>query len=146
LFTKITVGGKSGKKLVLIGAAAAKASVNGKLPGRASSDDDDPLEGLHLLMDYKSDEKPSYSYALMTRFAILGSPYKSLSLAEIYIMLEAKFPWFAREDNKWRDSIRYNLSSNNWFVKTKRALHQPGVGNLWTVDEESPGGEHTFLL
>ncbi|PVF95823.1 hypothetical protein CPB86DRAFT_557057 [Serendipita vermifera] len=133
-------GGKSGKKLVLIGAAAAKASVNGKLPARAPSHEEDPLEGLHLLMDYKSDEKPSYSYALMTRFAILGSPYKSLSLAEIYIMLEAKFPWFAREDNKWRDSIRYNLSSNNWFVKTKRALHQPGVGNLWTVDEESPGG------
>jgi Forkhead domain len=139
----------------LIGAAAAKAAVNGRLvtPTRNESVDAEqsptspedssnvPLEGLHLLMDYRADEKPSYSYALITRFAILGSPFKSLSLGEIYTMLEAKFPWFARDDSKWRDSIRYNLSSNNWFVKTKRALHQPGVGNLWMVDEESTGGE-----
>lgn len=101
------------------------------------------LDGLHMLMDYKEGERPIYSYALMTRFAILGSPYKSLSLAEIYVMLEAKFPWFQKEEGKWRDSIRYNLSSNRWFVKTKRQLHQPGVGNLWKVDENSLGG--TFV-
>lgn len=148
-------GGKSGRNLVLIGAAAAKVAVNGRLVtptcgesvdadlGRTSPEDSSnpPLEGLHLLMDFRADEKPSYSYALITRFAILGSPFKSLSLGEIYTMLEAKFPWFSRDDSKWRDSIRYNLSSNNWFVKTKRALHQPGVGNLWMVDEESTGGE-----
>ena len=146
-------GGKSGRNLVLIGAAAAKVAVNGRLVNSSRNESADggsastslqastpPLEGLHLLMDYRADEKPSYSYALITRFAILGSPFKSLSLGEIYIMLEAKFPWFARDDSKWRDSIRYNLSSNCWFVKTKRALHQPGVGNLWMVDEESTGG------
>lgn len=153
LLCSTLIGGKSGKNLVLIGAAAARASVNGRLvtPTRSQSIDADQsptspvtsssaLEGLHLLTDFKSDEKPTYSYALMTRFAILGSPYKSLSLAEIYTMIESKFPWFARDESKWRDSIRYNLSSNCWFVKTKRALHQPGVGNLWMVDEASTGG------
>ncbi|KIM28629.1 hypothetical protein M408DRAFT_23673 [Serendipita vermifera MAFF 305830] len=155
---KTDAGGKSGKNLVLIGAAAAKVSVNGRLPASArggSADADlsptspistsSSLDGLHLLMDFKSDEKPTYSYALMTRFAILGSPYKSLSLGEIYTMIESKFPWFARDESKWRDSIRYNLSSNCWFVKTKRALHQPGVGNLWMVDEASPGGALSLL-
>jgi Forkhead domain len=134
------VGGKSGKKLVTIGAAALKKSVNGKLP-ESSSQKDETFDGLHLLMDFDPDQRPTYSYALMTRFAILGSPYKSLSLGEIYMMLEAKFPYFAKDESKWRDSIRYNLSSNNWFIKTKRALHQPGIGNLWRVDEESLGGE-----
>lgn len=139
LLNRTLLGGKSGKKLVTIGAAAIKKSVNGKLLG-ASGQKDDTFDGLHLLMDFDPDQKPSYSYALITRFAILGSPYKSLSLGEIYMMLEAKFPYFAKDESKWRDSIRYNLSSNNWFVKTKRALHQPGIGNLWKVDEESPGG------
>ncbi|KAG8834316.1 Forkhead box protein I2 [Serendipita sp. 399] len=135
---KTDAGGKSGRNLVLIGYAAGKVSINGKLPARG--EEDPTAEGLHLLQDCDPDKKPSYSYSLITRFAILGSPYKSLSLSEIYMILEAKFPWFAKEEMKWRDSIRYNLSSNNWFVKTKRALHQPGVGNLWTVDEQSIGG------
>ncbi|KAG8817347.1 Forkhead box protein F2 [Serendipita sp. 401] len=135
---KTDAGGKSGRNLVLIGYAAGKVSVNGKLP--AKGEEDPTSEGLHLLMDCDPDKKPSYSYSLITRFAILGSPYKSLSLSEIYMILEAKFPWFAKEEMKWRDSIRYNLSSNNWFVKMKRALHQPGVGNLWKVDEQSIGG------
>lgn len=123
-----------------IGAAAAKASVNGRLP---AIERPETYDGLHLLMDFGVDEKPTYSYALITRFAILGSPHKSLSLGEIYLMLEAKFPWFLKEEGKWKDSIRYNLSSNNWFVKTKRALHQPGIGSLWMVDEASPGGNRS---
>lgn len=130
-------GGKSGRKIVIIGAAASKVSVNGRLPDR--NDAETLHEGLHLLKDCGVDQKPTYSYALITRMAILGSPFKALSLAEIYTMLEAKYPWYTKDD-KWRDSIRYNLSSNNWFMKTKRALHQPGLGNLWQVDEKSVGG------
>jgi hypothetical protein len=134
LTSLLFAGGKTGKKLMVAPTAPATDPALQEEGGR--------LDGLHMLMDYRENERPIYSYALMTRFAILGSPSKCLSLAEIYVMLEAKFPYFEHDQSKWRDSIRYNLSSNRWFVKTKRLLHQPGVGSLWKVDETSSGGEY----
>ena len=51
-------------------------------------------EGLWCLFDYPKTIKPKYSYAFMARVAILGSPTRRLQLQDIYVMIEAKFPFY----------------------------------------------------
>jgi hypothetical protein len=63
-------------------------------------------EGLWCLFDYPKNTKPKYSYAFMARVAILGSPTRRLQLQDIYVMIEAKFPFY-RDGNhvSWKVSF-----------------------------------------
>lgn len=63
-------------------------------------------EGLWCLFDYPRTTKPKYSYAFMARVAILGSPTRRLQLQDIYIMIEAKFPFY-RDGNHVSWKVRF---------------------------------------
>jgi hypothetical protein len=49
---------------------------------------------LDSLPSYPSDQKPPFSYPVLIRLAILGSPQKRLLLSQIYSAIEEKFPWY----------------------------------------------------
>lgn len=55
---------------------------------------------LHALADPPPGEKPTYPYPLLIQLAILGSPKKRLTLAEIYSAIEDRFDWFKRTSDK----------------------------------------------
>ena len=63
-------------------------------------------EGLWCLFDYPRSVKPKYSYAFMARVAILGSPTRRLQLQDIYVMIEAKFPFY-RNGNHVSWKVRF---------------------------------------
>ena len=63
--------------------------------------------------------------------AILSSPEKKLVLADIYQYVLDNFPYFRHRGQGWRNSIRHNLSLNDFFLKAGRAAN--GKGHYWAI-------------
>ena len=63
-------------------------------------------------------QKPNYPYPVLVQLAIYGSPYKKLTLSEIYATLEAKYEWFREtpEKSKWQVSTRYFILAMYHFT------------------------------
>ena len=85
--------------------------------------------------------KPPYSYAQLIGMAILRSPRRRLTLAQIYKWIQENFSFYAGSTG-WTNSIRHNLSLNKAFIKQVRPKDDPGKGNYWAIKE---GMEHQFL-
>jgi len=52
-------------------------------------------------------------------------------LGDIYQYVLDNFPYFRWRGQGWRNSVRHNLSLNDFFIKSGRAAN--GKGNYWTV-------------
>lgn len=86
--------------------------------------------------------KPPFSYAMLIGLAILNSPERRLTLAQIYGWIKETFTWYRTNNTGWQNSIRHNLSLNKSFAKKIKPKSEPGKGNYWTV---VPGHEKQFL-
>lgn len=95
------------------------------------------------LPEIKDDgSKPQFSYAMLIGMAILLSPQRRLTLAQIYKWINDTFSWYKTNHSGWQNSIRHNLSLNKSFSKQNRPKTEPGKGNYWIV---VPGHEKYFL-
>ena len=86
--------------------------------------------------------KPNHSYATLIGMAILRSPHRRLTLAQIYKWISDTFSFYNPNDAGWQNSIRHNLSLNKNFIKQERPKDDPGKGNYWAIE---PGTEHLFM-
>ena len=87
--------------------------------------------------------KPQLSYASLIGMAILRSPERKLTLAQIYKWISDSFGHYRRaNDSGWQNSIRHNLSLNKAFIKQERPKDDPGKGNYWAI---KPGCESQFF-
>lgn len=86
--------------------------------------------------------KPGHSYAQLIGMAILRSPQRRLTLAQIYKWISDNFSFYNAQDAGWQNSIRHNLSLNKHFIKQERPKDDPGKGNYWAIEA---GMEHVFL-
>ncbi|CAL4258346.1 unnamed protein product, partial [Meganyctiphanes norvegica] len=75
--------------------------------------------------------KPQHSYIGLIAIAILSSPDKKLILGDIYQYFLDNYPYFRNRGTGWRNSIRHNLSLNDFFIKAGRAAN--GKGNYWAI-------------
>ncbi|KAK5167382.1 Forkhead transcription factor [Saxophila tyrrhenica] len=87
--------------------------------------------------------KPTYSYAELIGMAILRSPNRRLTLAQIYKWISDHYSFYKPSDSGWQNSIRHNLSLNKNFIKQERPKDDPGKGNYWAI---KPGEERPFLM
>lgn len=106
-----------------------------------------------------TNDKPNYSFTTLIRAAILGSKDGRLLLADIYVKIAEKYPYFATQPDsgRWKvrfleplqclwvsistgrqSNIRHYLSSSNVFYKVARPAHEPGSGSYWMVDRNPP--------
>ncbi|OAA74122.1 forkhead box protein L2 [Cordyceps fumosorosea ARSEF 2679] len=86
--------------------------------------------------------KPPHSYAQLIGMAILRSPLRRLTLAQIYKWISSNYSFYHPDDSGWQNSIRHNLSLHKNFIKIERPKDDPGKGNYWGIE---PGTEHQFL-
>jgi len=86
--------------------------------------------------------KPNHSYATLIGMAILRSPQRRLTLAQIYKWISDTYSFYGPNDAGWQNSIRHNLSLNKNFVKQERPKDDPGKGHYWSIE---PGTEHLFM-
>jgi forkhead transcription factor HCM1 len=86
--------------------------------------------------------KPNYSYSQLIAMAILRSPNRRLTLAQIYKWISESFRFYGSQQTGWQNSIRHNLSLNKAFIKQERPKDDPGKGNYWAIQA---GYEAQFL-
>ncbi|OAA43105.1 forkhead box protein L2 [Metarhizium rileyi] len=86
--------------------------------------------------------KPQHSYAQLIGMAILRSPIRRLTLAQIYKWISDNYSFYNPNDAGWQNSIRHNLSLHKNFIKIERPKDDPGKGNYWGIE---PGTEFQFL-
>ncbi|KAL5624816.1 hypothetical protein BROUX41_004876 [Berkeleyomyces rouxiae] len=87
-------------------------------------------------------QKPGHSYAQLIGMAILRSPNRRLTLAQIYKWISDTYSFYIPTDAGWQNSIRHNLSLNKAFSKMERSKDDPGKGNYWYIVE---GMENQFV-
>ncbi|KAL4231359.1 hypothetical protein ACF0H5_008938 [Mactra antiquata] len=79
-----------------------------------------------------SSEKPPHSYIALIAQAILATRDRKCALGEIYRHIAETYQYYNNEEKAWRNSIRYNLSINECFVKAGKD-ESTGKGNLWAI-------------
>ncbi|USW51005.1 Putative Fork head domain, winged helix-like DNA-binding domain superfamily [Septoria linicola] len=141
-YHEVDYGYKAPLKRGLMESAPLNQSAKKQKTTRDESGSDLPRpEDLPALSDDGS--KPPHSYAELIGMAILRSPNRRLTLAQIYKWISGNFAFYRGSEGGWQNSIRHNLSLNKNFIKQERPKDDPGKGNYWAIQ---PGQERPFLL
>lgn len=62
-----------------------------------------PPLNLTDLPNFPAEQKPPFTYPVLIRLAIMGSPQRRLLLSQIYAAIEDKFPWYKENASKaWK--------------------------------------------
>lgn len=68
----------------------------------------------------------SLSYIEMISYAILSSPHKRATLAEIYSFIQDNYPEFTVNRLRWKNTVRHNLSLHECFQRGEIAMDKAG--------------------
>ncbi|KAL7423404.1 hypothetical protein Q5752_002708 [Cryptotrichosporon argae] len=85
--------------------------------------------------------KPELNFTQLARLVINCSPLKRLTLNQIYLAFEERWPWFKTCDTKWRNSLRHSLSMSQSFQNIPRPPgkggNSAGKGGWWVVTDDN---------
>ncbi|GLV31976.1 forkhead domain 3F [Carabus blaptoides fortunei] len=77
--------------------------------------------------------KPPFTYTELIEHALREKG--ELTVSGIYQWISDHFSFYKANDDRWKNSVRHNLSINPHFRKGGKALH--GAGHLWTIAEKN---------
>ncbi|KAI3384570.1 hypothetical protein SNEBB_003635 [Seison nebaliae] len=93
------------------------------------------IEKFHSDTYRLSNHKPDLSiYSLITMSMFLSKKDK-MTLHDIYSWIMTNFGYYHTKD-KWKNSVRHNLSMSSEFQKVPRPKDEPGKGGYWKLDEK----------
>ncbi|CAH1964823.1 unnamed protein product [Acanthoscelides obtectus] len=78
---------------------------------------------------YGGPKKPPFTYTELIEYAL--SEQRELTVSGIYQWISDHFPFYKQNDDRWKNSVRHNLSINPHFRKGGKAVQ--GAGHLWTI-------------
>ena len=81
-------------------------------------------------------KKPSVSYPQLIAEALHNAPEKTLVLSDIYKAINGKYPYYKLETQRWKESIRHNLSVNKNFIKAEKFADFDKRGSFWKLLED----------
>ncbi|XP_053681813.1 uncharacterized protein LOC128732564 [Sabethes cyaneus] len=87
----------------------------------------------------KVTKKPPFTYTELIEYALEDKG--ELTVSGIYQWISDHFPFYKSNDDRWKNSVRHNLSINPHFRKGNKAPQ--GAGHLWTIS--SRDSEANFL-
>ncbi|KAG6447805.1 fork head domain transcription factor slp1 [Manduca sexta] len=96
--------------------------VNVKVP-------DDEVEEPKEVPEVSVSKKPPYTYPELIERALREKG--ELTVSAIYQWISDRFPFYKANDERWKNSVRHNLSINPHFRKGARAPQ--GAGHLWSL-------------
>ncbi|XP_077367908.1 forkhead box protein E1-like [Festucalex cinctus] len=85
-------------------------------------------------MENRWGKRPPYSYAALIAMAINESAAKKETLSGIYHYITSKFPFYQSNEKGWKNSIRHNLSIQEFFVKAPMESWEAKRGGYWMLD------------
>ncbi|XP_043266695.1 uncharacterized protein [Venturia canescens] len=78
---------------------------------------------------YGGPKKPPFTYTELIEQAL--QERGELTVSAIYSWISEHFPYYKSNDDRWKNSVRHNLSINPHFRKGSKAPH--GAGHLWAI-------------
>ncbi|KAJ3368278.1 hypothetical protein GGF31_006509 [Allomyces arbusculus] len=82
----------------------------------------------------ESTERPPFPLATVIAHAIVSTPAKRATLAEIYAWMVETYPYYRTCTTNWKNTVRHTLSVNKGFVRLDKTIHHLGKGCYWTLD------------
>ncbi|XP_031628435.1 uncharacterized protein LOC116344149 isoform X2 [Contarinia nasturtii] len=74
-------------------------------------------------------KKPPFTYTELIEYALEDKG--ELTVSGIYNWISDRFPFYKSNDDRWKNSVRHNLSINPHFRKGNKAPQ--GAGHLWII-------------
>ncbi|PSN45382.1 hypothetical protein C0J52_07542 [Blattella germanica] len=90
---------------------------------------------------YTGPKKPPFTYTELIEQALQEKG--ELTVSGIYHWISEHFPFYKANDDRWKNSVRHNLSINPHFRKGCKASH--GAGHLWAIANKEELS-HTSLI
>ncbi|XP_038105073.1 uncharacterized protein LOC6039036 isoform X1 [Culex quinquefasciatus] len=118
---------------------------HGGVSGVAAIEEDDLMVAENVTIENstaaaaKATKKPPFTYTELIEYALEDKG--ELTVSGIYQWISDHFPFYKSNDDRWKNSVRHNLSINPHFRKGNKAPQ--GAGHLWTIS--SRDSEANFL-
>ncbi|BES91164.1 Hypothetical protein NTJ_03969 [Nesidiocoris tenuis] len=115
--------------LVNLSAASLFSSENGHAQ-QTSKCPSNPLRTPYVEYD-QTNAKPALTYTELIEKALKEKG--ELTVSDIYKYIYSKYPYYKKNDGRWKNSIRHNLSINPHFRKGEKCNNG---GHFWTLNKE----------
>lgn len=92
-------------------------------------DDTNVAENVTIEHITRAPKKPPFTYTELIEYAL--EEQGELTVSGIYQWISDRFKYYKSNDDRWKNSVRHNLSINPHFRKGSKATQ--GAGHLWTI-------------
>lgn len=107
-------------------------NVGGEVQGYEKThfeDDTNVAENVTIEHISRTPKKPPFTYTELIEYAL--EEQGELTVSGIYQWISDRFKYYKSNDDRWKNSVRHNLSINPHFRKGSKATQ--GAGHLWTI-------------